>query len=485
MRLPRRVPWASLAELDQVCAAIFTDENDLESKIFAINRLSAWRAITSLPHALESTLALLVVIVQDSQSPRNLPFLSLRQSYASAIIRLVNGLVDPLQFGVYARSIASIASQLGLPSWLVELRHAATHEDLPSLELLREGARQSMSWLLHNYWLPTLNPFTASHSKNVTLRPVEPILKQYKSLFKTVTRDISLRKKYKQEIAMVMKDVEKWIAEAKVAADVVAGELGWNTTHMIENGEGSDQDAKERWALEVFSDALLEKGGLIPLSKKKRVFPSDSFSPPKSSVEIWSSLLTHVENLHPEFASILVNRMLIRLLNKSPITKSEKSPEPSNNDSTYYVGIARWLNWVIDILAIESNEMQDVELKLDTVAALIMALEPGSEQITRETINDLLQSLCKGDSSLENALSALQPPNKIVSANWTPDDISMMNERLGLLSSTQFAEEEPANDVVSTESTSQSQNSAPGWRLLDSSSEWRPCPIGVHCASVQ
>ena len=67
--------------------------------------------------------------------------MSLRQSYATAIIRMVNGLVDPLQIGAYARSIASIATQLGLPLWLVELRHAASHEDLPSLELLRDAAR--------------------------------------------------------------------------------------------------------------------------------------------------------------------------------------------------------------------------------------------------------------------------------------------------------------------------------------------------------
>lgn len=63
-------------------------------------------------------------------------------SYAASIIRLVNGLVDPLQLGAYARSIASIAQQLGLPAWLVELRHAATHEDLPSLEVLRDAARE-------------------------------------------------------------------------------------------------------------------------------------------------------------------------------------------------------------------------------------------------------------------------------------------------------------------------------------------------------
>lgn len=111
-------------------------------------QLSAWKAITTLPHALESTLSLLVVVTHDDPYSR-LSNLSLRQSYATAIIRLVNGLVDPLQLGTYARSIASIAKQLGLPSWLVELRHAATHEELPSLSLLREAARQVGGGVYH------------------------------------------------------------------------------------------------------------------------------------------------------------------------------------------------------------------------------------------------------------------------------------------------------------------------------------------------
>lgn len=106
--------------------------------------MAAWKNITSLPHALESTHAILSAIIQDaslSSSTRAISSLSLRQNYATALIRLVNGLVDPLQLGAYARSISSIASQLGLSPWLVELRHAATHEDLPSLECLREASR--------------------------------------------------------------------------------------------------------------------------------------------------------------------------------------------------------------------------------------------------------------------------------------------------------------------------------------------------------
>ena len=80
--------------------------------------------------------------VFSEQAVSTFPAIVLRQTYALAIIRLINGLVDPLQQGVYARPISSIAAQIGLPSWLVELRHAATHEDLPSLRLLREAATQ-------------------------------------------------------------------------------------------------------------------------------------------------------------------------------------------------------------------------------------------------------------------------------------------------------------------------------------------------------
>jgi len=39
MRLPRRVPWVSSAELDQVCSWIYTDAHDLDAKGLAVNRV--------------------------------------------------------------------------------------------------------------------------------------------------------------------------------------------------------------------------------------------------------------------------------------------------------------------------------------------------------------------------------------------------------------------------------------------------------------
>ena len=136
MRLPQRVPWATLSQLEQLCGYIYNDE-DWEQ---AINRLSGWKFMGSLPFALEATLSLLAAIRADTEQTTS-P-LSRRNGYALAVVRFVNGLVDPLQSGPHARSIAAIATQIGIPLSLVELRHAATHEELPSLVALQQAGRE-------------------------------------------------------------------------------------------------------------------------------------------------------------------------------------------------------------------------------------------------------------------------------------------------------------------------------------------------------
>ncbi|KAJ6604255.1 Las1-like-domain-containing protein [Mycena vulgaris] len=447
MRLPRRVAWTSIAELDQLCSWIFTDETDLDAKTKAINRLSAWRAITPLPHALESTLALLSVFMQDTQP---LSHLSLRHSYAAAIIRLVNGLVDPLQLGAYARSIASIASQLGLPPWLVELRHAATHEDLPSLELLRQAAREAMTWLLHNYFLPTLNPSTVPPPQAAPLRPLAPILKLYKSLRKIITRDASLRSQYHQEIKSVFKDVERWIAEATVAANVAVGELGWDTSQK------GDQSAKERWALERLCDALMERGALVPLSKKKRF-----------SVELWTPLLSELHALHPDFPAILSSRIVAYLLADAP----QLDMVPIAVDTTYDACLARWAMWTIDNWDNENSE-SDLDLKKDIIVLLITGLGPSSS-LNRDAAAAmaLLQTLCAGNPEMDEAVSLLlRPQTGSVTREWTPEDISIPETKADILPS----ELDPVTVEMSDTTF------APGWRLLDATSGWKPCPIGVY-----
>jgi ribosomal biogenesis protein LAS1 len=83
---------------------------------------------------------------------------------------------------------------------------------------------------------------------------------------KLVTRDASLRKQNQPDIDAVMRDVERWLAEAKVAADFAADAYGWDTT--IDSNDIEQEDPRERWALERLCDALVEKGALVSLSQK-------------------------------------------------------------------------------------------------------------------------------------------------------------------------------------------------------------------------
>jgi ribosomal biogenesis protein LAS1 len=118
-----------------------------------------------------------------------------------------------------------------------------------------------MQWLLNNYFLPTLNPSSVPHLRGPHLRPLLPLLKQYKTLLKLTTRDTSLKERYRPKIRSVLREIERWIAEAKVSVM----DFDWDEE---KKAASEDLDIKDKWALHRLCDGLLEKGALVPLSKK-------------------------------------------------------------------------------------------------------------------------------------------------------------------------------------------------------------------------
>ena len=70
----------------------------------------------------------------------------------SNIYRFVTGLLDSEQDAKHKVSMYIIAKQIGIPASFVELRHEATHGDLPSLVVLRKAAERSLRWLWNDYW---------------------------------------------------------------------------------------------------------------------------------------------------------------------------------------------------------------------------------------------------------------------------------------------------------------------------------------------
>jgi len=206
-----------------------------------------------------------------------------------------------------------------------------------------------------------------------------------------ITRDASLRTRYKQEVNTIMRDVERWIAEAKVAANMTIGETGWDTgaAGLQEMNIDGSVESKEKWALERFCDALLEKGGLVPLSKKcesilscfdkltflerKRIFPEDRFWPSQLSISLWKPLLQHIQYLHVNFAYILCTQMISLLISPNTVSDSQNA---TRGDPLFNMCIARWVMWSLDTWSTLSSKSPDSDPKLrkDVVVALMQGL---------------------------------------------------------------------------------------------------------------
>jgi ribosomal biogenesis protein LAS1 len=65
----------------------------------------------------------------------------------------VTGLLDGHQVKQKKMSMYSIAKSIGLPATYVELRHQATHEELPSLSKLRTATQKALKWIWDYYWV--------------------------------------------------------------------------------------------------------------------------------------------------------------------------------------------------------------------------------------------------------------------------------------------------------------------------------------------
>lgn len=91
---------------------------------------------------------------------------TVRLSYTMAMIKFVNGILDPYQQSSYAISLHRLAELIKLPSYFVELRHIGTHEHIPTLEMLRWSTRRALQWLDENYWC---------HVTHLNLREGRPV----------------------------------------------------------------------------------------------------------------------------------------------------------------------------------------------------------------------------------------------------------------------------------------------------------------------
>lgn len=182
--------WRGWDEWRRCYANMFASADDSTQQTAAVDMVRCWRARGRVPLAVDCTAQLVELNLQHAQpaaaaaaaassSARPAPApacstLASRHQYALCLLRLVNGILDPQQSKQHAQSIASLAKQVDLPRILVDIRHEATHQQLPSLPMLQMASRAALEWLQRHYWN------AQSHALSKTEDTLRAQLKAYK-----------------------------------------------------------------------------------------------------------------------------------------------------------------------------------------------------------------------------------------------------------------------------------------------------------------
>ena len=147
----RLVPWYNSEELAQVKKWFYSDkDHDRRRAVFKVRSYES-KGTQYVPHVIASTANITDAVLLDKAG--NTDPSILQMTYTMALIRFVNGLLDPSQKSQYAIPLHTLAKNVGLTPWLVDLRHRSTHErDLYALGMLRIAAREALDWLWDHYW---------------------------------------------------------------------------------------------------------------------------------------------------------------------------------------------------------------------------------------------------------------------------------------------------------------------------------------------
>ncbi|KAF8852599.1 Las1-domain-containing protein [Acephala macrosclerotiorum] len=146
-------PWRSRADLLHVRSVLYPATGQTvsdEEKRDAVAKVGVWMQRGNCPHLVESSAILWSAVLNDVTG--NSAY-CVRAAYAAAFSRFVTGLLDSHQDKRRKLSMYSIAKTLGLPATYVELRHQATHEELPSLSKLRIATQKALRWIYDYYWI--------------------------------------------------------------------------------------------------------------------------------------------------------------------------------------------------------------------------------------------------------------------------------------------------------------------------------------------
>lgn len=547
MRVPRRVPYYGEAqhELAHVYELFYKQRSDHAAIERGLAIVRLWLSRGSCPQAVEVTALLVQGIIVDSAVGSGIGG---RSAYAMAIVRcvtrpcgathtrFVNSVADSFQTKLYAQPIATIAERIGLPQWLVQVRHSATHEDLPSVAVCRAATDAALAWLDVNFWRPSLSISEPSADDARRRRDEEQeatrdadqslaqLLHAYRSSATSVLRDRSLARERAQTLPRVLGEIVEWMRDEmqrRVAAVQASNKpmfLGQRSLqHTLDDSftyDGGDPLALGASAsvLAVLLEHLLLPGALLPTSRngwQSEVHGNATAPPalPADLSEVWDPLLLQVQMQFPLFLPLLT-QALARLMHGGAANARHSRaasawlvhfalghaythvPMPRHYarlqlplaDASKHAAV-RNPPMAFDSRVCVSMRYCVVQSCLEEADELCVHAESGADTRTFATATHV----SAGDDVLEQSVRELMElrqectPEALDDAPPSADalcsPLAEMEERESLLRD-DFDEDAPAPDAMEANETPAPHAHAtqlPGWELRGA---WRPTPIG-------
>lgn len=159
-------------------------------KIWKIRRLNL------TPASVLSTLSILDVQLKDcSTAITNYADDDLRTMYSEALLKFLNYMSSIMRCRT-VQSMYSTARELGIESFLVDLRHLCAHGQIsPSLDIFRRVSAYCLKWLREFYWDRELKVITDASVRDVQLKSsveLEHSIQEYFRLYDAATEALAI-----------------------------------------------------------------------------------------------------------------------------------------------------------------------------------------------------------------------------------------------------------------------------------------------------
>ncbi|KAJ1974347.1 rRNA-processing protein las1, partial [Dimargaris verticillata] len=318
----RLVPWVSQHEFDQVLAWLYADPNDRAQRLQGVQRVKAWITRGKVPLSVEATARLVEAQLRD-QSAQTGQFTrdERRHLYAATFIRFFNLLVDTRQTGRYAQAVSKLAAQLGMPPWFADIRHAATHGDMPSLAILRTVCQDALDWLYTHYWdqQQTADLSAERHDTHVLLSQCR-----------------QRRHDFVQQHPPSHASGNPKSHTTSAHPALVKNDVEMCTTVLIQS---INPDA----LAELLIPALLDVGHLVPTAKRQRATYPD-LTLDQTLYHTWWPVVCHFAAMWPSFTEALVQG-IVEIIVVDPEALPSNHPAQSNS---YRLTLTAWLKLILE-----------------------------------------------------------------------------------------------------------------------------------------